>query len=274
MLTHDSLVVEQRALQPAKQHAVLRGWANLLRKEQGVWWGTRKWLVHLLLWPLLLNGFVVLLTFTLSKEPALTAIEIAQQVTTLFFLISALAAAFGAVVATQGAVVGEKQRGTAAWIMSKPVSRRAFVLAKLVGQATGFLSLAVVLPSVIFYGQCLILWGRLPNPVAFLGSVLIVMLHVLFYLALTLMLGTLFRGSGPVAGMALGGLLGGMFVQERSAKLAVVMPWELPDIAGLLQSPLITEPLLRTLALPIVATAGWGALFIAVALWRFEREQF
>jgi ABC-2 type transport system permease protein len=158
--------------------------------------------------------------------------------------------------------------------MSKPVSRRAFVLAKLIGQATAFLSLAVALPSVIFYGQSLILWGRFPNPATFLGSVLLVMLHVLFYLALTLMLGTLFRGSGPVAGMAIGGLLGGMFAQERLAKLAVVMPWELPDIAGLLQSPLITESLLRTLVFPIMATAGWTALFIAVALWRFAREEF
>lgn len=274
MLTHDSLVVDQRALHPAKQHRVLRGFANLLRKEHGVWWDTRKWLVHLLLWPMLLNGFAVVLTFMLSTEAAFTAIEIAQQVTSLFFLLSAQAAAFGAIVATQGALVGEKQRGTAAWIMSKPVSRRAFVLAKLIGQAMGFLSLAVALPSMIFYGQSLILWGHFPNPITFLGSVLLVILHVLFYLALTLMLGTLFRGSGPVAGMAIGALLGGMFAQERLKKLAVVMPWELPDIAGMLQSPLMTEALLRTLALPIVATAGWTALFIAVALWRFEREEF
>lgn len=60
----------------------------------------------------------------------------------------------------------------------------------------GFVTLAVVLPSVIFYAQNFLLWGSFPTPLAFAASVLIVVWHVLAYLALALMLGTMFRGRG------------------------------------------------------------------------------
>jgi ABC-2 type transport system permease protein len=123
MVAAESLPIEERVLQTTKNRGALRGFSNLLGKEYGSWWTTRRWFVHLLLWPLLLNGLVLVLSFSLSKEPHFTAFEIAQMVTTLFFIGMGQVAAFGAVVATQSAITGEKQRGTAAWIMSKPVRR-------------------------------------------------------------------------------------------------------------------------------------------------------
>jgi ABC-2 type transport system permease protein len=153
MVAAESLPIEERVLQTTKNRGALRGFSNLLGKEYGSWWTTRRWFVHLLLWPLLLNGLVLVLSFSLSKEPHFTAFEIAQMVTTLFFIGMGQVAAFGAVVATQSAITGEKQRGTAAWIMSKPVRRDVFVLAKLAAQTMSFLSLAVVIPSAIFFGH-------------------------------------------------------------------------------------------------------------------------
>ncbi len=29
----------------------LRGFGNLLRNEHAAWWSTRKWLLHMLMWP-------------------------------------------------------------------------------------------------------------------------------------------------------------------------------------------------------------------------------
>ena len=270
MATYSSPLVAEHTLQPVKMRTPLRGFANLLRKEHGLWWGTRKWLVHLLVWPLIMNGMVVVAAFNFAKEPNFTALQIADTVTTLFFLVAGQAAALGAVVATQGALVGEKQRGTAAWILSKPVSRSAFVLAKLVAQVLNVLGLAVVLPSLIFWGQSIILWGSAPDPVTFVGSVLLLALHVLFYLALTLLLGTLVQSSGPVAGIALGSLFGGLMAQDRLAQLARVMPWVLPSAAGLHA----TQVAGVKWTLPAIATALWIGLFVAAALWRFRREEF
>ena len=271
MSTHNSLVVDRDQMHTVHPAPWLRGFANLLRKEHSLWWDTRKWLIHLVLWPLFLNGLVVVVASSLALEPAHTAVDIATMVTMLFFLVAAQAAGFGAVVATQSAVVGEKQRGTAAWILSKPVSRSAFVLAKLVAQALAFLSLAVVLPSTIFYAQSVLLWGALPDPTVFVGAVLLVMLHVLFYLSLTLASGTFFRGSGPVAGVAVGALLLGLAAQDHVGRLADVLPWKLPVLAGLVATH---ESVAKVLPVTVIAVITSIGLLVAAALWRFKREEF
>jgi ABC-2 type transport system permease protein len=56
----------------------------------------------------------------------------------------------------QGAIVREKQLGTAAWALSKPVARSAFGLAKLVAYAVGFVRLATLAPSATFYAESLL----------------------------------------------------------------------------------------------------------------------
>ena len=46
-----------------------RGWrnglANLLRKENRTWWGSRRWLTQSLLWLVVVNGMVALALFAL-----------------------------------------------------------------------------------------------------------------------------------------------------------------------------------------------------------------
>ena len=271
MAVPEGRLVRQRGVEPAPRRGALRGFANLQRKEYGLWWNTRRWLVHLLLWPLLFNGLALVAAFTQAREPNFTAFEIAQMVTTLFCVALGHATAFGAVVVTQGAIVGEKQRGTAAWILSKPVGRPAFVLAKLAAYGVSYAGLAVLIPSAIFYGQSVLLWGSGPDPLRFAASVLLIVLHALCYLALTLMLGTLAGARGVVAGSALGAVLGGMLAQERLKGLAQVMPWELPDIAALLATG---GQLPARVAIPIVATMLWAGVFVVVAVWRFTRDEF
>lgn len=36
--------------------AGMRGFANLFRKENRTWWGTRRWWINLILWPLMLGA--------------------------------------------------------------------------------------------------------------------------------------------------------------------------------------------------------------------------
>lgn len=271
MGTHSRPVVDRDPRHTVRRTPWLRGFANLLRKEHSLWWDTRRWLFHLLLWPLALNGLVVVVATSLAQEPAHTAADIAKMVTVLFFLVAAQAAGFGAVIATQSALVAEKQRGTAAWVLSKPVARPAFVLAKLVAHTLALLALAVALPSAIFYMQSVLLWGAVPDPAAFTGAVLLVMLHVLVYLSFTLALGTFFRGSGPVAGVAAGVLLLGLAAQDHVGRLAEVLPWKLAPLAGLVATH---ESVGKVLPLPVTAALACIGLLVAAALWRFTREEF
>jgi ABC-type Na+ transport system ATPase subunit NatA len=175
-------------------------------------------------------------------------------------------------VMEQGAIVREKQLGTAAWILSKPVSRSAFVLAKFVAYTVGFVSLAIVLPSAIFYGESLLLAGRAPELAPFLTAIALMAVHTLFYLALTLLLGTLFNTRGPIAGIAMGMLFAGFLPPNLIPQAALlVLPWTLGQSAVGLA---LGSALPSVWIIPVVATALWTVLFLGLALWRFGREEF
>jgi ABC-2 type transport system permease protein len=141
-----TLSTTNQALQAINEHGWRRGFANLLRNENRLWWGTRKWLIHLLLWLVVLNGFILLIGLAEGQE-ANNPVPLYDTLIQVFFQIGAFATAIGVVTTAQGAIVREKQLGTAAWILSKPVSRSAFVLAKFVAYAVGFVSLATLVPS-------------------------------------------------------------------------------------------------------------------------------
>jgi len=267
----NTLSATNPALQAVQEAGWRRGFANLLRNEKRLWWGTRKWLTHLLLWPIVLNGLILLVGIPESQETN-NPVPLYDTLIQVFFQVGALATAIGVVTTAQGAIVREKQLGTAAWILSKPVARSAFVLAKFVAYATGFVSLATLVPSAIFYGQSLLLAGHVPELAVFLAGVGVTAVHTLFYLALTLLLGTLFSTRGPIAGIAMGVLFAG-FLLPNVLPQAVVLafPWMLKDLAVGLA---LGSALPAVWPIPVVATIVWTALFVGVALWRFGREEF
>ena|SRR5215211_290850 len=266
-----TLPVTNQELQAVNEPGWRRGFANLLGNENRLWWGTRKWLIHLLLWLIVLNGLVLLIGLTDGQETN-NPVPIYETLIQVFFQVGAFATGIGVITAAQGAIVREKQLGTAAWILSKPVSRSAFVLAKFVAHAVSFLTLATLVPSAIFYGQSLLFAGRAPELAQFLAGVGIAVLHTLFYLALTLMLGALFDTRGPIGGIAMGVLFAGFLLPNLLPQAAVLaFPWMLKDLTvGLV----LGSALPAVWPIPVIATALWTALFIGVALWRFGREEF
>jgi ABC-2 type transport system permease protein len=263
--------ITNQALQGMRESGWRRGFTNLLRNENRMWWGTRKWLIHLLLWLVVLNGLILLVGLTDELESN-NPVPLYTTLIQVFFGVGAFAATIGIVTTAQGAIVGEKQLGTAAWILSKPVSRSAFVLAKFIAYTLGFVSLAVLLPSAVFYGESLLLAGRTPDLAPFLTAVAIMAVHTLFYLALTLLLGTLFDTRGPVAGIAMGVLFAGFLPPNLIPQAALLaLPWTLGQSAVALA---LGSALPAAWPIPVVATALWTVLFLALALWRFGREEF
>jgi ABC-2 type transport system permease protein len=202
-----------------------------------------------------------------SAAPAELFAEAADVFTAMLILVTAI----GVVVIGQGAIIGERQLGTAAWVMSKPASRVGFVLAKLLAYGMSLLLLAVPVPTAIFYVQALGFWGVAPDLVHILGALALVALHFSFYLALTLALGTLFSGRGPVAGIGIGLVIGGLILGGSIPLLPYVLPWPLPE---LVLGVLLGHNLPAAWPIPVSATAMWTILFIVVALWRFSREEF
>jgi ABC-2 type transport system permease protein len=244
-----------------------KGFHILLRKELRAWWGTRRWQVQGLIWTLGLNGLLFVALFILPEmmraqgENPGDPLVVGGQ---MFFALGMMAVSVGAIVLTQGDVLDEREAGTAAWILSKPVPRSAFLLSKLASNVVSVMLLMVLLPALLAFLQFSIVVGGGFSPGAFLGGLGLMTLHVLFYLTLTLMLGVLLKNRGVLLGVSLGVLLGGMLLRSLWP-LSLVMPWVLPDLAG---RALAGEAL--GLALPVIVTAGWALLFVGAAVLRFE----
>ena len=268
VVNQDLILTARKGLIPVHEHARLGGFGNMLYKELGQWWGTRTWWVQTLIWVLILNGLSTIVALT---EP-MAGNELLQEVVQTFLPMSIGCIGLGTVIAVQGAIVGEKQLGTAAWVMSKPASRSAFILAKILAYAIGYWITAIIIPATIF-----IITVRLLIPISlslmpFLAGVAVVVLSQLFYLTLTLMLGTFSNSRGPIAGIGITFILTGMLLKGLiPLPIMMVSPWPLSDVAAGLA---LGTPLPPIWPVPIVATGSLILVMTAVALWRFEREEF
>lgn len=264
----DRILAARQGLIPVRERAWLGGFGNMLRKELGQWWGTRTWWVQTLIWVLILNGISTIVALTESMTPN----DLLQEVVQTFLPMSVGIIGMGTVITTQGAIVGEKQLGTAAWAMSKPASRSAFILAKLLAYAIGFFVTAILIPSTIFYITMRALIPASLPLIPFLYGVGLVILGQLFYLTLTLMLGTFFSSRGPIAGIGIGFFMAGLLLKGfMPMQILIATPWPLPDVAGGLA---LGASLPSIWPVPIIATGIEIAVMTILALWRFGREEF
>jgi hypothetical protein len=115
-------------------------------------------------------------------------------------------------------------------------------------------------------------WKTLPELAHFLEAAGLIALHQTFYIAMTLMLGTLFNSRGPVGGVAFGFWIAGNILPNFLPQWVVLfMPWMLVQGAAKIAQ---WRPFPIPLWIPSVSSAVMIVIFILVALWRFEREEF
>jgi ABC-type transport system involved in multi-copper enzyme maturation permease subunit len=156
-------------------------------------------------------------------------------------------------------------------VLSKPLRRPAFILAKLIAYGVGLLATWVVLPGAVAYLEFAVL-GKVHLPIpGFAAALGLAYLNLIFYLTLVLMLATLFQGRGPVLGIAIF-VLWGWMITPLAVALADVMPWRLLMNLGQTEAILQGQPL--PTEAPIIATALWSVLFTGVAIWRMGGEEF
>lgn len=235
-------------------------------------WGGRRWIIPALIWMAIINGFVTLIAFAEQMDPSMQGQDVASMAIGVFISIAIFASAIGVIVGAQGAIIREKQLGTAAWILSKPASRSAFVISKWIAYTISALVLSLILPALVFLVQSQLFWGKMPAPIPFLSAWMLMVLSLQFYLALTLMLGTVFNARGAVTGIGLGFMFSGSFLSLiLPTWITSLFPWPLQDLAGAMA---IGGTLPPGWQVPVIATALWIPVFIGIALWRFRREEF
>jgi ABC-2 type transport system permease protein len=248
-----------------------RGLNNLLRGELASWFGRRRWLTNSLMWIAMID-LILLITLVQTRSEGIDF-----ELVFIYTIFGGMVTGVGVIIAMQGAVVGERQNGTAAWILSKPASRQSFILAKAIGNSAGLLFTAVLMPGIVAYLLYSFIYFGYPLPVLdFAAGVGVIGLHTLFWLTLTLMLGTLFESWAPVIGIPMGLLFTQQFILSAVPALITVLPWiiiapvsdEYEAIAGSLikgEAPVSW--------VPVIFVAVGTLVFTAVAVWRFRRVE-
>lgn len=247
----------------------LRGFVPIYHKELARWFSNRRWISQLIIWIFL----SALPTITLTPIGT-TALGTQQGVSllSLFLWLGTIPMTIGTIVLTQGTIIEEKLTQTLLWIYSKPLSRPAFILGKFAAYAVFIGLIMLGVPAIIIYVAALI-YG-LPSQVLLLGyivSVLMIYLVLLFILALTLMLGTLFNHIGTVTAISLFVFIVGVSLHSNQ-QLQQIEPYSF----GALQRYAVETvggrfPTDAWIA--IGSTLLLTVLFLLVASWQMERYE-
>jgi len=154
-----------------------------------------------------------------------------------------------ALLMTMGTVAQEKDKGTAALMLVKPMPRGVFLGAKFVALALTFAA-SILLAGFACYYYTLLLFGALNLPM-WLAVNGLLLLSLLVYVALTLLCSTVTRSQVVAAGMAFGVLI---LLSAGGAipRVGDYLPGRLTGWAGGLAKG--------------AAVAAWPALWVSVGL--------
>lgn len=249
-----------------------RGLANVLSGELRNWFATRRWWVQVLIWTACVNLIFFIVAVTTPKA------RLNFETTLMLFnIFMGLTGPIGVSIVMQSAVVGEKRAGTAAWVLSKPVSRVGFLLAKLIANTTGIAVTLVLSQGIIAYLITTVLIGTtLPVP-GFLAALAIHMANIFFYLTLTLLMGVVSAHNAPVIGVPLALLFAQNILMSFFPVLARFLPWTLAIPVNGDKTPSIAMELMTggfvPSYLPLYTTLAASVLFVVLALWIFEKQE-
>lgn len=250
------------------------GFWNLVAKENREWLSGWTWFLHTIIWLAIVAGVSVLVSFSRVFQDSGASPEAVNQLgAVVLFVMTEIAAVVAVVVKTQGTIVGEKQNGTAEWVLSKPASRKAFVLSKFVVHLGWLLTVTLLVPATFVY-LCLPVISDSTLPLLpFLYGISVMALNLVFYLALSLLLGTIFGSRGPLAGLLFGFMLTGFaLVHFNVSPLATsIFPWLLFESG---RAIVAGDGLPAAALASIIATVTWSTLFLFLTLWRFDRVEF
>jgi ABC-2 type transport system permease protein len=279
--TRDLQLAARQGLLPARGSGWLAGFSNMLGKELGEWFGTRRWLWQILIWLFIINGFVAFILFVIPMLQAqgmqavgLGDTEMIPPEALGFYWAFPLAIFIGipgVIIMAQDEIIQERQSGTAAWILSKPASRPAFILTKLLSNLFAALVFIVTLPGLVTLGETYMATHKVISLGAFLAGSGVVLLALAFYISLVIMLGVLFTSRGPVLGIALGTMFLGRMLAGFFPPIAFVLPVTMDGVA---QALLFGMPLPAMFISQVIAAAILSIVFILVALWRFQHKEF
>ncbi len=210
-----------------------------------------------------------------------------------FFTLWAIALTLATATAAQGAVAGEVDEGTAAWLMGMPIGRPAFIVSKVLGAIPGVLvavfGAGLVAYPVLGYASTFQIenftanhvfevasrpigsdgFVDLPSLSDYLGVLVRMSLFLLVLVGLMVLLGAIFRSTAIVLGLGVV-LAVGLFMVGMVDIAGVVDVTPAGLISGLLDS-VQAEP--APLAGPVLISVLWILGLTGLAVVRFQRRE-
>jgi ABC-2 type transport system permease protein len=170
------------------------------------------------------------------------------------------------ILLTMGTMAQEKERGTAAMLLSKPVSRSAVILAKWLTGMTILLA-GLLVDGLACLVYTVVLFESIPL-VAFWIMNLLLFVCMGVYLSVTLMASTLASSQTIAAAGAFGGLVV-LLILGSIPRVSDYMPGQLPSWGSSLVLKADVTPAWTALGVAV----GIIALALLIACLRFEREE-
>lgn len=189
------------------------GLGPLLRKELLEAWRTRRVLVVAIVFTAFGIGSPLLARYTPELVKALVGNQLqivippptVRDAADQFLKNLGQAGILTAVLLAMGSVAVEKQRGTAALLLSKPASRGAYLLAKMLA-ITATLAVGLGFAAVGGYAYTTLLFKALP-PFGWAAMTALLLLMLVVYASLTFLGSVLTRSSMAAAAIGVGGLV-------------------------------------------------------------------
>ncbi|MDX1798343.1 MAG: ABC transporter permease subunit, partial [Candidatus Lokiarchaeia archaeon] len=178
------------------------------------------------------------------------------------------------IIVLHESIVGEKKSGTALWILSKPVSRKMFIFTKWVGNSLNIFITMALIPGIVSFFEITLFTGQVYSFFSFLAVSFLLGLNLIFYISFTLMLGTFQNSAGAVAAIPM------VFNFTQQFLISIPFVEYLLPTAIFLRlegNPIIASIILGEdifSILPIIITGILIILFLIIAFWRFEKEEF
>jgi ABC-2 type transport system permease protein len=174
--------------------------------------------------------------------------------------------ALAAIVLAMGAVATEKERGTAALLLTTSVSRRAFLTAKAV--AIGLVVAGATAAAVIVGAIYTAILVEPLDPGGWLGLTALATLMLLAYAAITFLARTLARSAAAAGGVGFLALIG----LAIGSALPAIGPYLPPGLVGP-AAAIATGGPVEALAGPVVAVALLIGASVGGAIVAFGRQE-
>jgi ABC-2 type transport system permease protein len=192
----------------------MTGFGPLLGKELLEQWRTRRLLVVAVVFTAIGIGSPYLARYTPELIQALGGVpfEIEFPTPTVADAVDQFLKNLGqagiltAILLAMGSVATEKERGTAALLLSKPAGRGAYLAAKLVAISVT-LAASMAVASALAYTYTSLLFET-PDPAGWAGMTALLLLALVAYAALTFLGSTLTRSAVAAAAIGIGGMIG------------------------------------------------------------------